>query len=204
MHGVIISVLLTWILSAGIVVTTLMTATFLQKLYGYTPLQSLAATSFGTLFLMFGTVSAGAIVDRIGSGRFFAVAGIFFGVATFVFYTYAAVSLPVLFALYAVMGLSVGMVGAVPYVMVRAFPAPVRFSGLSFSYNISYAVFGGLTPVIVTSLLAVNPMAHAWYLVFIAVLTSVLGLYLMARSDQVEGDIGLTELSTGTAVPQPN
>ncbi|MHC5233758.1 MFS transporter [Brucella sp. LJL56] len=204
MHGVVISVLLTWILSAGIVVTTLMTATFLQKLYGYTPLQSLAATSFGTLFLMFGTVSAGAIVDRIGSGRFFAVAGIFFGVATFVFYTYAAVSLPVLFALYAVMGLSVGMVGAVPYVMVRAFPAPVRFSGLSFSYNVSYAVFGGLTPVIVTSLLAVNPMAHAWYLVFIAVLTSVLGLYLMARSDQVEGDIGLTELSTGTAVPQPN
>ncbi|KAB2665624.1 MHS family MFS transporter [Brucella tritici] len=204
MHGVVISVLLTWILSAGIVVTTLMTATFLQKLYGYTPLQSLAATSFGTLFLMFGTVTAGAIVDRIGSGRFFVVAGIFFGVATFVFYTYAAVSLPVLFALYAVMGLSVGMVGAVPYVMVRAFPAPVRFSGLSFSYNVSYAVFGGLTPVIVTSLLAVNPMAHAWYLVFIAVLTCGLGLYLMARSDQVEGEIGLTELPTGTAVPQPN
>lgn len=204
MHGVVISVLLTWILSAGIVVTTLMTATFLQKLYGYTPLQSLAATSFGTLFLMFGTVTAGAIVDRIGSGRFFVVAGIFFGVATFVFYTYAAVSLPVLFALYAVMGLSVGMVGAVPYVMVRAFPAPVRFSGLSFSYNVSYAVFGGLTPVIVTSLLAVNPMAHAWYLVFIAVLTCGLGFYLMARSDQVEGEIGLTELPTGTAVPQPN
>ncbi len=204
MHGIVISVLLTWILSAGIVVTTLMTATFLQKLYGYTPLQSLAATSFGTLFLMFGTVAAGAIVDRIGSGRFFAVAGIFFGVATFVFYTYAAVSLPVLFALYAVMGLSVGMVGAVPYVMVRAFPAPVRFSGLSFSYNISYAVFGGLTPVIVTSLLAVNPMAHAWYLVFIAVLTCGLGLYLMARSDRVEGEIGLTDLSVTNAVPQPN
>ncbi|MFK0685582.1 MFS transporter [Ochrobactrum sp. BD67] len=204
MHGVVISVLLTWILSAGIVVTTLMTATFLQKLYGYTPLQSLAATSFGTLFLMFGTVAAGAIVDRIGSGRFFAVAGIFFGVATFVFYTYAAVSLPILFTLYAVMGLSVGMVGAVPYVMVRAFPAPVRFSGLSFSYNVSYAVFGGLTPVIVTSFLAVNPMAHAWYLVFIAALTCGLGLYLMARSDQLEGEIGLTALPTGTAVPQAN
>lgn len=204
MHGVVISVLLTWILSAGIVVTTLMTATFLQKLYGYTPLQALAATSFGTLFLMFGTVTAGAIVDRIGSGRFFVVAGIFFGVATFVFYTYAAVSLPILFALYAVMGLSVGMVGAVPYVMVRAFPAPVRFSGLSFSYNVSYAVFGGLTPVIVTSLLAVNPMAHAWYLVFIAVLTCGLGFYLMARSDQVEGEIGLTELPARSAVPQPN
>ncbi|NKC03747.1 MHS family MFS transporter [Ochrobactrum haematophilum] len=201
MHGVIISVLLTWILSAGIVVTTLMTATFLQKLYGYSPLQSLAATSFGTLFLMFGTVTAGSIVDRIGSGGAFAVAGVFFGIATFVFYSFAGTSLPVLFALYAVMGLSVGMVGAVPYVMVRAFPAPVRFSGLSFSYNISYAVFGGLTPVIVTTMLAVNPMAHAWYLVFIAVLTSGLGLYLMARSDQVEGAIGLDDLPVGTAVP---
>ncbi len=201
MHGVIISVLLTWILSAGIVVTTLMTATFLQKLYGYTPLQSLAATSFGTLFLMFGTVTAGSIVDRIGSGRFFAVAGVFFGIATFVFYSFAGTSLPVLFALYAVMGLSVGMVGAVPYVMVRAFPAPVRFSGLSFSYNISYAVFGGLTPVIVTTMLAVNPMAHAWYLVFIAVLTSGLGFYLMARSDRVEGAIGLDDLSVANAVP---
>jgi len=201
MHGVIISVLLTWILSAGIVVTTLMTATFLQKLYGYTPLQSLAATSFGTLFLMFGTVTAGSIVDGIGSGRFFAVAGVFFGIATFVFYSFAGTSLPVLFALYAVMGLSVGMVGAVPYVMVRAFPAPVRFSGLSFSYNISYAVFGGLTPVIVTTMLAVNPMAHAWYLVFIAVLTSGLGFYLMARSDRVEGAIGLDDLSVVDAVP---
>jgi MFS family permease len=201
MHGVIISVLLTWILSAGIVVTTLMTATFLQKLYGYSPLQSLAATSFGTLFLMFGTVAAGSIVDRIGSGRFFAVAGVFFGVATVVFYSFAGTSLPVLFALYAVMGLSVGMVGAVPYVMVRAFPAPVRFSGLSFSYNVSYAVFGGLTPVVVTSFLAVNPMAHAWYLVFIAALTCGLGLYLMARSDRVEGAIGLEDLPAGDAVP---
>ena len=191
MHGVIISGLLTWVLSAGIVVTTLMTATFLQKLYGYSALEALSATSFGTLFLIFGTVSAGAIVDKVGSGPFFAVAGVVFGVATFTFYTFAGVSLPVLFGLYAVMGLAVGMVGAVPYVMVRAFPAQVRFSGLSFSYNVAYAIFGGLTPVLVTTFLAVNPMAHAWYLVFIAVLTTGLGFYLMANSARVEGEIGL-------------
>jgi MFS family permease len=75
-HGVVISMLLTWILSAGIVVTTLMTATFLQKLYGYTAQQSLAATSFGSLFMIFGTAAAGAIVDKVGSGRFLTVAGL--------------------------------------------------------------------------------------------------------------------------------
>ncbi len=193
LHGVVISALLTWVLSAGIVVTTLMTSTFLQKLYGYTALESLLATSFGSLFLIFGTVSAGMVVDRIGSGRFFAIAGIFFGAATFTFYSQAGTSLPVLFGLYAVMGLATGLVGAVPYVMVRAFPAQVRFSGLSFSYNVAYAIFGGLTPVVVTSMLAVNPMAHAYYLLFIAALTSGLGLYLLANSHRIEGEIGFDD-----------
>jgi len=185
-RAVIVSVLLTWVLSAAIVVTTLMTATFLQKLYGYSAREALAATSFGTLFLMIGVVAAGALIDRVGSGRFFIVGSLFFGAATFAFYTYAATSPTVLFTLYAVMGLAVGMVGAVPYVMVRAFPAPVRFSGLSFSYNISYAVFGGLTPIAVTTMLAVNPMAHAWYLRFIAALAFAIGVYLLLHGDKVE------------------
>lgn len=196
MRGVVVSALLTWVLSAAIVVTTLMTATFLQNLYGYTPTQALAGTSFGTLFLIFGVIIAGALIDRIGSGIFFMGASIFFGVATFTFYSYAGTSLTAMFTLYAVMGLSVGMAGAVPYVMVRAFPASVRFSGLSFAYNVSYAVFGGLTPIAVSSALAINPMAHAWYLVFIAVLAFFIGLYLHLRGSAVESHVGVEELAT--------
>ncbi|EKJ96682.1 MFS permease [Bradyrhizobium lupini HPC(L)] len=195
MRGVIISALLTWVLSAAIVVTTLMTATFLQKLYGYTPTQALAGTSFGTLFLIFGVIIAGALIDRIGSGLFFMGASIFFGIATFTFYSYAGTSLQTMFVLYGVMGLSVGMAGAVPYVMVRAFPASVRFSGLSFAYNVSYAVFGGLTPIGVTTALAINPMAHAWYLVFIAVLAFAIGLYLYLRGSEIESHVGIEELA---------
>jgi MFS family permease len=195
MRGVIISSLLTWVLSAAIVVTTLMTATFLQKLYGYTPTQALAGTSFGTLFLIFGVIIAGALIDRIGSGLFFMGASIFFGIATFTFYSYAGTSLQTMFVLYGVMGLSVGMAGAVPYVMVRAFPASVRFSGLSFAYNVSYAVFGGLTPIGVTTALAINPMAHAWYLVFIAILAFAIGLYLYLRGSEIESHVGIEELA---------
>lgn len=187
--------LLTWVLSAAIVVTTLMTATLLQKLYGYSAQQSLAATSFGIVFLIISTSLAGAIIDRVGSGRFFMVGGVLFGAATFAFYTYAGVSVPVLFALYAVMALAVGVVGAVPYVMVRAFPARVRFTGLSFSYNVAYAIFGGLTPIAVTTMLAINPMAHAWYLLFMAALTVALGIYLYVRGDTVESAAGIEELT---------
>lgn len=193
-HGVVISVLLTWVLSAAIVVTTLMTATFLQKLYGYTALQSLAGTSFGTLFLIIGVIAAGALVDRFGSGRFFMAASVFFGLATFTFYSFAGHSVGVMFALYGVMGLAVGIAGAVPYVMVRAFPAPVRFSGMSFAYNMSYAVFGGLTPIAVTTALAWSPMAHAWYLVFIAVLAFFIGLHLHRNAQVIEHEVGIEEL----------
>ncbi|KFD22427.1 major facilitator superfamily (MFS) transporter, partial [Yokenella regensburgei ATCC 49455] len=65
--------------------------------------------------------------------------------------------------LYGLVGLCVGVVGAVPYVMVRAFPAEVRFSGISFSYNLSYAIFGGLTPIVVTVMMGVSPLAPSWY-----------------------------------------
>ncbi len=199
LRGVVISMLLTWILSAAIVVTTLMTATLLQKIYGYTAQQSLAATSFGTLFLIFATSAAGSIVDRVGSGRFFTVAGVVFGAATWAFYSFAGTSITLMFALYATMGLAVGLVGAVPYVMVRAFPARVRFTGLSFSYNVSYAIFGGLTPIAVTSALAINPMAHAWYLLFIAALTTGVGIYLSFRGETVQSDTGIEELTARLA-----
>lgn len=45
-----------------------------------------------------------------------------------------------LFPHYMLAGFCVGIVGAVPYVMVRAFPAEVRFTGISFSYNVAYAI----------------------------------------------------------------
>ena len=37
------------------------------------------------------------------------------------------------------------------------------FSGLSFSYNVAYAVFGGLTPVALSLMLPLNPLAPAHY-----------------------------------------
>ncbi|MCA4032752.1 hypothetical protein LDZ38_18535 [Klebsiella quasipneumoniae] len=83
-----------------------------------------------------------------------------------------------LFLLYGTVGLCVGVVGAVPYVMVRAFPAEVRFTGISFSYNLSYAIFGGLTPIAVTMLMGVSPMAPAWYVLALSLMGLGLGIWL--------------------------
>ena len=60
--------------------------------------------------------------------------------------------------------------------MVRAFPAAIRVSGLSFSYNIAYALFGGLTPVLVSLLLPLAPLVHLYYLLALCVLGSAIGV----------------------------
>ena len=44
------------------------------------------------------------------------------------------------------MGLGAGVVSLVPVVMVSVFPPNVRLSGHSSSYNVAYAVSGGVTP----------------------------------------------------------
>ena len=75
-------------------------------------------------------------------------------------------------------GFAVGIVGAVPYVMVNAFPPVVRFSGLSFSYNVAYAIFGGLTPMAVTLWMKSDMLAPSHYVVSLSVLGFAIGLWL--------------------------
>ncbi|RZA19801.1 MAG: MFS transporter, partial [Proteobacteria bacterium] len=156
--AVAISMLLTWLLSAGIIVVILMTPTILQTLYGFTPKQSLQANSLAIVFLSLGCIGSGALADRFGAGKVFVVGSLALLATSWTLFHSLHAHPDWLFPLYAVTGLSVGVIGAVPYVMVKAFPAVVRFSGLSFSYNVAYAIFGGLTPMAVTLLMKSNPM----------------------------------------------
>jgi hypothetical protein len=103
-------------------------------------------------------------------------------ITAYLFYTGLPGTTASLFWHYGLVGLFVGTIATVPIAGVRAFPAPVRFSGLSFAYNMSYAIFGGLTPVILTLWLQRDLMAPAHYVGALAVLGFVLAwLPLAAR-----------------------
>ncbi len=179
--AVAISMLLTWLLSAGIIVVILMTPTILQTLYGFTPKQSLQANSLAIVFLSLGCIGSGALADRFGAGKVFVFGSLALLATSWTLFHSLHDHPDWLFPLYAVTGLCVGVIGAVPYVMVKAFPAVVRFSGLSFSYNVAYAIFGGLTPMAVTLLMKSNPMGPAYYVAAICMIGFVCGLYLMAK-----------------------
>ncbi|EOI3498167.1 MFS transporter [Cronobacter sakazakii] len=184
-QAVVISMLLTWLLSAGIVVVILMSPVWLQKQYGFAPAVTLQANSIATMMLCVGCLLAGLAADRFGASRTFIVGSVLLAAASWAFYHLSGTHPEQLFLLYGLVGLCVGVVGAVPFVMVRAFPAEVRFTGISFSYNVAYAIFGGLRPVAVTMLMGVSPMAPAWYVLALSVMGLGLGVWL-GRKRQVE------------------
>ncbi|MEJ5114582.1 MFS transporter [Erwinia billingiae] len=173
-----ISMLLTWLLSAGIVVVILMTPTLLQKQYGIPTAQALQANSLATVMLLVGCICAGFAADRFGASKTFIVGSLLLAVCSWIFYRTVGTHPELLFPCYALVGLSVGVVGAVPYVMVRAFPAEVRFTGIAFSYNVAYAIFGGLTPIFVTLIMAVTPLAPAYYVLALSAIGLLVGIWL--------------------------
>ncbi|MCF6371141.1 MFS transporter [Rhizobium halophilum] len=183
-HAVALCMLNTWMISAGILVTGLMTASLLQTSYGISAQHALWASSVGTLAFMFGTLVYGAMIDRFGIGPCLIGGSIHFAFASYTFYSVAGWSLPLLYPLYAWMGFAAGLIAAAPYIMVLSFPPRVRMTGVSFSYNIAYAFFGGLTPGLIAWLVKLDRMAPAYYLLFIAFLACSIGCYV-SRHPQI-------------------
>jgi len=65
--------------------------------------------------------------------------------------------------------------------MVAAFPPAIRFSGISFSYNIAYAIFGAITPPLVGLLAAkLGPLAPAHYVAITAIVGAAVAVYLLS------------------------
>ena len=176
--AIILSWLLTWMLSAAIVVTILLTPALLEKGYHVPRLESLQANSLATLALAIGCIVVGWLTDRFGPARVLLVGCPLLGIAAYQLYATVRVNPGLLMPLYAVTGLTVGIVAVVPYIMIEAFPPRIRFSGVSFSYNIAYAIFGGLTPLLVASLLPFDALTPAHYIGATCLLGFGIGLYL--------------------------
>jgi MFS family permease len=185
--AILLSGMLTWMLSAAIVVVILMTPALLEKVYHVQAAVALQANSLATASLTAGCILVGWLTDRFGPGRVLLVGCPLLGLATYLLYSAVSVDPLLLTILYSLAGFSTGTVAVVPYIMISGFLAPVRFSGVSFSYNLAYAIFGGVTPIIVTWLLRFDHLAPAYYVCALCVVGLVIGVFLMGvRSSNLE------------------
>lgn len=172
--AVLRSMLVTWTLTAAIVVVVLMTPTLVQTSFGLAPALAFHGNSVATASLCAGCLAFGWLVDRIGAPRALLVGAIGLAASTYALYgSLAAGDSTHFVALYAAAGFFTGVSGVVPSIMVAAFPPAIRFSGLSFSYNIAYAIFGGLTPPLIGWLSrAADGVAPAHYVALTCVIAA--------------------------------
>jgi MFS family permease len=169
-RAIVASVLCTWMLTAAIVVLILMTPSLLQNMLRLSPAYVQLANLAGTAALCLSVFAVGAATDRFGIRRVALVLLPLLVIATYALYIGAERMQSVLVPLYILAGMGAGAAVFAPLIMVRAFPSPVRFSGVSFSYNISYAFFGAVTPVLVFWLAHLSPLNPAHYIAVVTVL----------------------------------
>lgn len=177
--SVIVSMLLTWVLSAGIMVVILMAPGYLQSQGQIDTLTTLRANSMAIVALAFSCIFYGSLADRIGVSGTIIIGSVIAIASTWLFYYSVSAHPEWLFITYTMAGFGIGIIGAFAYVMVHAFPPVVRFSGISFSFNMAYAIAGGLTlPAILTLTELTDKMAPAYYVMLLFTLALGLGIYL--------------------------
>jgi MFS family permease len=196
-RAIITSILSTWMLTAAIVVVILMTPVLLPKLFGVSPAEAQLASLIGTAALCASTVVVGAATDRLGIIRTAVPMFLLLIFSTYVLFEIAASGSMIhagasnlLVPVYAVTGFAAGAIVITPILMTRSFPTEVRFTGVSFSYNLGYALFGGVTPMLVSLLVHLDRIAPAYYVAVVTVIG--LGATILAPKSALSvGHFGL-------------
>jgi len=165
-----------------VVVLILMLPTLAPKGFGLSPRSASVGNVLATGGLTVGCIVYGWLADRCGALRTLLGGSLLLIAGTWALFADLAAGGTHFLSLYALAGLLVGVVGVVPVVMVQAFPPPVRFSGLSFSYNVAYAVFGAGTAAMIGWLAAhAGRMAPAHYVTITALVSVGVSAWLLLR-----------------------
>ena len=179
----ILSMLLTWVLSAGIMVIMLMTPILLQKQFGYSAIEALQGNILAIIGLIISCTFYGMMMDKFALAKVLLIGCIIAAVMIAIFFG-SLDNAQLLFITYPLAGFSVGIVGSFAYFMVKVFPTSVRYSGVSFSFNMAYAIAGGLTPLLISFFSDfVSKMAPAIYVVGLFVLGALIGLFLLINNN---------------------
>lgn len=133
--------------------------------------------SLGIVFMVFGCIFYGLLSNNENFGKILVVGSLLLIGQMFVFYYHLQAGGDYILIMYAMLGFSAGIVGMVPAMFVQLFPTNVRLTGLTLSYNIMYAIVGGLLPFALGYATVYISFSPALYIGFIGALGVMIGLY---------------------------
>lgn len=189
-RALIPAALLTCVLTSAVVVLVVITPTVMQQRFGMSAGYTFALSSVGIVFLNIGCVLAGLLVDRLGAWRALMIYSLLLPLGIGGLYASLVGEWGWTGVAYALAGLSCGVVGVVPSVMVGLFPAEIRVSGISFTYNVAYALWASTTPLALIALMPWSPWVCVGFCLVMGVVGALTAGYF-GRREWVRGEVGI-------------
>ena len=172
--------LLSWAFGVSVYLIFIFLPSYLHTFHNVKLDDALSAHTIAMIVLMILIPLFGFISDKIGRKKV-----LFLSLVGFIVFTYPLFELmfqntfmAILIAMLVFSVFEAIFQAVIPALMTESFPTSVRYTGLSVSYNISLALFGGTTPLLCTWLIKVsggNVWMPAYYLIascVIAILTA--------------------------------
>lgn len=180
--GVVVGMLFTWFLTGCVVVIILAMPNLLTGAFGFARADAFKMQSAAIVMQMIGCILAGVLADRFSAGKIMLWGSLCVGIIATIFYQSLGVaSTSNIVFLYMLLGLFSGTVGMVSFSMVKMFPAQVRFTGISFSYNVAYAIVGGLTLPLLQLLSQYSKIGAMYYIWLITAVAFITAIYFRKR-----------------------
>lgn len=190
----IVSMFITWVLTGCIVVLILLMPNFMPKAFSADGVELGRLTTIymqmgAIILLCFGCFVYGRLSDKYGIAKTTLVLALLFSVLVYAYFDalYSGASFKTVLILYLLSSLlaCVGPCGA-PFLMIALFPNKLRFSGISFAYNIAYAIAGGVTTPFATAMVfKFDPMYLAYYMVLLGLIAAACSVWFMLNRKDI-------------------
>jgi MFS family permease len=187
----LIVALLTWSLSTAIMVGILITpGRIVGGMYHFANLDWRIGGCIAALTLTLGCIISGWLDDKLGSTKTSMICWGGLAVSSLYFYSSLSpdMSITKLYLIWAIFGLFIGSIAMTPIIGTRTFPPAICYSGLSFSYNLAYALFSAITPTLTIYLLSPEHLLGKYsylgagiYISFVALIAIGVGFYPLAK-----------------------
>lgn len=177
-YGTVMTFGLSWLTSSVYLTTYLIIPVLGIQFFDVDTSLMMISNGIGIVFGAIGALVFSYFADRFNPGRVFTLGCIFLGITSVTFFISLKNSSELLLINYAILGFFSGVIGIVPSICVRLFPVSVRQSGVSFAYNVVYAITGALLPVLLVYFSRKLMLSSALYLVFVCVIGVIMGMLL--------------------------
>ncbi len=173
-------ILISWGFAVSVYLVLIFLPTYLHKFRGI-PLESALSThTIAMIVMMFLIPLMGRLSDKVGRKPVMMIGMAGFVILTLPLFTllFENTFLAILSAMLIFVVIEGMLQAALPALMSEMFPTKIRYTGLSVSYNISLALFGGTAPLIATWLIHISD--NVWMPALYLVISTMVSLIALA------------------------